>query len=439
MFVNIFLQIDDKDGISRLQQEYPEPPSNSFFQSFDYNTKPYTDLLDSAATIFIIWMGTSILFRLLFAFSGRGTRSLAIKELLDRMINISIAPIWSHWKRIQNPVEINIRSNVSLRLMSLFFFFLFCGLEAVVIFSQSSAFRFVELDKLGLKTNTFTPPLEKQNLSLRSGCSPLVKQMPMSDIIPLYLCLSSDIIQFSPTNNDQEFRVYLNNTDTHLQVVLPEDSDYAMRFHFSIQLHDKLSSTTYFANMTSWGVNVSGENLKWLSAALKDKYGDKTKISKAQHSGMLSISVPVKESKDKIQNFIVSHILRLFHISDNDLKGEQFLAADPQNSQNIIGIVAKTRTRVKRLSGTILWIMVICLALAKLLLDFFTWDIDNDLDQMVADVLNISPAKCLILGPNVPFEIVDAYDPTAKNPEVEEVVRDGSDDFMFGLSLKHKT
>lgn len=410
--------MQDDGGMSKILQPYPEIVQKTFFPSFDYLDKPYADYLDSLATIFILWSASSIFLQCVNILNGKNTKSLALKDLTDRMLGMNVAKWLPFVKYRSLSYKPRIFSVVRLWFHAILTFLFLIALDALVIFSQTSKGLSRGLDSLNLRQLVFRKPLNESLVDGGLGCTLMVDQLTLNDVVPLYYC--TEIYSYkSPIHvpPDRAEIYYELHEDRYFQISFPRlnRSDYS-RTRLSVQLRDQHNSIVYYANLSTWEFKVTKDKLKWIVDIIKEKCHLCDPKSLDHNQNGAKISVSLRHWKDELTKIPYNSVHQMVELSENLIRSEDFIVPKNQRKDALPLVFAETTSgSVKRVSGVILWIIAITLELIRILCGSISWDINDKLDEMMARILDLPAPDFLKYSPNVAFEIFEKKETSAED------------------------
>lgn len=385
-------------------QPYPAIPPRTFFPSFDYIEKSYADYLDSLAIIFILWSSSSILVQCIQTIHGRNTKSLAFKDLSDRLIFMKVAKLWKN-KSSKLPW-----SNASFRLWfsAVVTFLLLLGVDALVVYSQTSAHYSRKLDSLKLHQLTLNSLTSNKPVDGGYGCLPMVRRLATSDTIPLYYCTEGFTMKIPenipPGKQEIYFEVY---DDRFYRISIPRENDYSI-VQISVQLHDNRNSIVHYANLTAWRFELSVERLKPLADKIEEKFPFCRPKTLHHGKGVLKISLDAEHWNLSLSVFASDTGIQMVDLSTSLIESRDFIGFNGTKETSSQSIFTSTSSEsVKRLSGIILWIIAGILEFFRLLSSRALWDINAELDGMMADILDLPRSELLKFSPSISFEVIE--------------------------------
>lgn len=390
--------------IEKILQSYPRLSPRTLFPSFDYVEKPYAAYLDSLASIFILWAASSILIQCIQAVYGRTTKSLALKDLSDRILGLKIAKLWG----VRNGKMLWSGGNLRLWLIALLSFLLLLGIDALVVYSQTTTTNSRALDNLSLRRLTLRPSEDNRSLDGGQGCLLLVSRIATSDSIPLYYCTVGFSIPMPESITSERLDIYFEVLeDRFFQISTPRPTDYFIT-KVSIQLRDVHSSTFYYANLTSWNFSLSVELVRHITDKLNVTHPKCNPESRRFNENGVALSIEKTCWIRNVSVLALTSAVNMIDVSESMMQSRDFIfdrtiAKAPSRSV----LTSTTSESVKRLSGIILWIIAGVLELVRRLCTRLTWDINSELDEMMARILDLPPPEFLNYGSGFSFEIVE--------------------------------
>lgn len=417
--------------ISWLEQSYPNINPFTLFPSFDYVSKPYADILDSIATIFGLWFALAAITRLSHAVYGKSTRTVALREMIDRLTTFNISSFYSLRKRCYKRPQVEYLSGLTTRFLSLLFFILLFGAEALAVFSQTS--RRLTLDDLKLKQLSFKVPSDPPpEIKLIPTGPNLLMDLEASKVkVPLYLVLIVDVQGYSAYEGKLKFIISIAN-ERSLRIRHQSNKSNFIEFRYSVEIRDESSGTHLLLNLSKCGFNISQRKLSWLESRLNETYPSVNFQSHYINSITSHFYGNAKPNDDNIVYFEKFRLFveSMFSLSNVTLKSGDFISKDGENrSKNHDLNGGKFYFgKVKRLSGVILWIIAVLFGMINFFVGLMTWDMDDDINAMIAECLAISPTVSPRFVENVAFRIVDVG--SSDTCSVDEDDRESSDQNM---------
>lgn len=400
-------EIDD-DGLSKILQPYPQINPRTLFPKFDYVDKPYADILDSIATIFILWSASSIFHQIIQSAYGRTTKSLAFNDFLHQFLNMSFTRIRTLRKLNRFSLKSIWTQNVHIRLSAAIAFIVFIGIDVLVIFSQTSTEIKRGLDSLHLKQLTVREPTSNWTTDGGIGCRLMVQRLTLNDDIPLYYCTEIYHINERIATPEGKVEVYYGIFDDRFfKIIYPREreDDYVVA-QLSVQVRDDAKSVIYHGNLTAWGIEMTASHVKWI-ADFFNEHCSLCQVQNLNHSlnvAKISANSDAWTTRNSQQAYILG--MTMIEISDGLVRSDDFFRTDSHAASPTPNIMKETTSgSVKRVSGLILWIVAGVLELIRILIVRFSWDINDVLEEMMAAVLDLPPPDLLHFSPNMPFKI----------------------------------
>lgn len=401
------LDSPEQGGIAKILQPYPPLNPKALFSSFDYVDKPYADFLDSAASVLILWSMSSIFLQCVHAINGRNTKSLALKDLTDQMLHMSLARIVTVRRLNMSSFKPTPFSRLRLRLFAALVILLFIGIDAFVVFCQTSRERWRGLDTLQLRRLTLRKPVDNRLVDGGIGCLLLVSRDALNDDIPLYYCTETYPFK-TPTNIPRgKVEIYYGIYDNRFfRVSFPRKNDYAA-YQISVQLRDKHNSGKHYVNLSAWGFKMSKLQIKWIADILNENC-PRCEVESLDHEANVA-KISANSKFWSINNTKSAFQLGFTMIElSNELIQSVDFTVSKNGSEHISSTIFTNTTSgsVKRVSGILLWIFAGILELIRILSAYVVWDIDEKLNQMIAAVLDLPPTDLLGFSPSMAFDIV---------------------------------
>lgn len=399
--------------LETLLQPYPKLAPSTPFGSFDYVKYQYADILDSIASVFIIWSASSIFLQCLLSVFGRTTRTIALKDFVNRAINVSIAPLWTNRSTLFTPLRPKISSNVLLRLAAVFAALVLIGIDALVVFAQTPTVQARSLNDLELKRYSFKEPSSKiVYYEQTTGCRNIVQSSASGTVVPLYFCIDVDMQELESVVPNETIEIsYGTLNDRYHVIVYPvsyTDNTFVAVQKYSFQLRDEQESLFYYANITSWGLTVSPSNLKWISDLMNKEYPLRGAKVLPHNETFSKIHAQKNDNWNLNLTFIgIELSLQMITLSADAITVNDFIGLGDQTTTDSSQLITKTvEGKVKRVSGISLWIIVAVLEAIRIISEKYLWNISNEIDEMVAHALGLESRECLKYKKNFPFEIV---------------------------------
>lgn len=431
--------------IEQIQQPYPEIRPFTLFQDIDYISWDYADILDSIAIILALWFATGVIMRLSHAIYGKTTQTVALRELIDRLMTFDVSSFVSLRKRTYSPPRVQYFSNLNIRLLSIFFALILFGVDALLIFSQTSktlGFNDLKLKQLGFKPPS--GPVSEYYIPY-IGLTWLIDSQLHNWKVPLYLETYSLRINSTDKRTEHHHDIYfISDGERYFRIQYhPPMHGLFEEFRFSIQLRDESKSLTLFVNLTTCGFNMTESKISWLTNQLKG-ISPGANISHSRLSKttthMYGNNFTSPNTTYDFNRYTIGLALSMFQKSKNVLKTHNFISSDGSklSTKDKLFLDAIPFGKVKRFSGIILWIIAAILGMLKVFVERKTWDMDEDVNTMVAASLSISRSDSLRFGSNKKFRIVDLriVDDQEDETNERELMEEWGHDDVAGLKLE---
>lgn len=400
---------------SKFLQQFPPLKQKTLFPSFDYVDKPYADILDAIAASLIAWTAASIFLGLIYSLYGSNTKTLVVKDVVERLTHVSTAPIWTFKNSTFTRPKVRLCRNFWLRMFSLLIFLLLIFLEVLVIFSQLSKTTSRSLDELNLKHFSLDIPSNDGIQFLPTiGCSHMVSHLRFNSEIPLYFCTSVRTVYLSSMEHKDKLRFHAIKSDHRFLRVRMSVPNEFMEIEHSVILRSKNPKVDYFANVSSLGLVLTLTKLAWISKNAKEECEEMLGSCDYQLDTLKS-NIPMittnysKEYGYVHRTLILNYYAKMFKVSSTILRRTDFIVGKGDKSTEYKDIFRQvTSGKLKRTSGVILWILAAVLGTLKLVIERWSWDVDEKILSMTAETLDMPDSDSLKFSSNSKFQIVDA-------------------------------
>lgn len=142
-----------------IQQTIRPVLPNTLFPSFDYVDSDVADILDSIATVLLLWNFSSILGRLILLPYRNTSKSLAMKSFFDNLVSVNFCLPQQLGKNLYLLIQSRRRfHNFRIKLFALISFIILVMVEVLLIFSQTLISKELGLESSGLQALTWDVP-----------------------------------------------------------------------------------------------------------------------------------------------------------------------------------------------------------------------------------------------------------------------------------------
>lgn len=391
----------------RLKQPFPDIKPYSPFR-LDYVAKPYADLLDSTAVILGLWLAIAVITRLSHGIYGKSTRTVALRELIDRLTTCNISSFVSIRKRPYFSPRVQFFSNITTRLLSFLFFVLLLGAEALALFSQTSK-------SLGLRDLRLRrPSLKKPSSSLEDYESPWQWTIPLLEMetsnirAPPYLILDKQMEKISVEDYFDKKIMFSTADEGYFRLVYTLDDTSVIELRYSVRFRDEITNTSLLLNLTKCGFNMTESKLSSLTEILK-KESPESSIEGHHENKTTSVIVFDNRMYAEVLDKALQRFDAMVTLSNEELTSADFIIKNGQKlSEGDERNLKRLKFgKVKRLSGVILWLMVAALGIINFVVELITWDMDDGINLMIAECLGTSLTGLPRFSEDIEFQIVE--------------------------------
>ncbi|PXF42471.1 hypothetical protein BWQ96_07809 [Gracilariopsis chorda] len=422
----------------RLTQRITPLNPHTFFPSFDYVGKPYADIVDAIVIILMQFIIAAILSKMMSLLSGGPSKSLSVISYFNRLVGLSLSA-FNGQREYQVP-RVRFFSNPLPRLTAMAFFVLYVTIEALLIFSQTSAPRVRSIPDLKIRSLG----LMDLNLSIPSSfpvftCTPLVSTESSSTNVRLALCVRHQTVSYFNVSYTPVYAAqprdnsFIGSADvqfdwsnpSEFRIIDRHSTGQQLYISFSIQLSDSSLSKISRANLTKLGFQIS--------ATQKSKLQELFQLSCRCKLSTLSTASTVKFS---FSNITLSHPTELsrFHklaslsfnsiiqLSNRTHRSSDFIPdgnPDITTSEVQRLVLEAAIERVKRLSGINTWILTSGLLLLNLILNCVVGSHDERVNA-VKTVADLPPDLDLHNTANV-LLVITEVEAHVSSPFSEEI------------------